>query len=164
MSFWPGVQSALENVLTKATRIPFVWDDEPRKMLNRPFGVLSLGQSLSLGRDHYGYTFKDSDVTLDLYGYRELTINVQVFSRCAIGEHSSRALIEKARLSLANPIYRDELRSAGLIFVENHPVSDLKFAYQNRHESRATFDVVFRLMLHDQHKYRGNEYFDRVGE
>lgn len=80
----------------------------------------------------------------------ELTINVQIFSRQARGEYSARALIERARLCLANPIYRDELRSAGLVFVENHPISDLDFTFQNRAENRSAFDVVFRLVLQEQ--------------
>lgn len=150
MSFWPGLQITLEHVFESATGLPFVWDDEAVKVMQKPYGVLALGQSITVGRDYSRYTFRDSDTSIDIVGYRELTINVQVFSRQARGERSARALIEKARLCLANPVYRDELRSAGLVFVENHPVADLDFTFQNRAENRSAFDVVFRLVLQEE--------------
>lgn len=158
---WPGLQITLEHVFCSATGIAFVWEDEPRKIMQRPFGILSLGQCITIGRDCSRYTFSNSDTSIDLIGHRELSINVQIFSRQSSGEKSSRSLIEKARLSLANPIYRDELRSAGLVFVENHPVTDLNFSFQNRAENRSAFDVVFRLML--QEKIPTNTtYFEHI--
>lgn len=162
MSFsWPALQTALEHVFESATGISFVWSDEPVKVMQKPYGVLSLGQSISVGRDFAQHTFRDSGMTVDMAGHRELTINVQVFSRQARGENSARVLLEKARLSLANPVYRDELRSVGLIFVENHPVTSLDFTFQNRAENRATFDVVFRLVL--QEKIAAKQaYFEAV--
>ena len=87
---------------------------------------------------------------------------MQIFSRQARGDNSARALIEKARLSLANPVYRDELRSAGLVFVETHPVANLNFTFQNRAENRCTFDVVFRLILQEQIATRNIDFFDSV--
>jgi hypothetical protein len=161
MSYWPGLQITLEHVFESATAIPFVWSDEPTKVIQKPYGVLSLGQSITVGRDASRYTFTHSDTTVDIIGHRELIINVQVFSRQARGEGSARFLIEKARLCLANPIYRDELRSAGLIFVETHPVADLDFIFQNRAENRSAFDVVFRLIL--QEKAPSHiKYFDSI--
>ena len=162
MSFWPGLQITLEHVFESATGIPFVWDDEPMKAIPKPYGVLALGQSISIGRDYGRYTFHDSNTTIDLIGHRELTINVQIFSRQARGDNSARALIEKARLSLANPVYRDELRSAGLVFVETHPVANLNFTFQNRAENRCAFDVVFRLVLQEQIATRNIDFFDSV--
>jgi hypothetical protein len=159
---WQLMQTALEGVFSEAINIPFVWDDEPRAMIPRPFGLLSLGQSITIGRDASGYTFRDSDITLDIYGHREVTVTVQVFSRQARGEKSSRALIERARLALANPIYRDELRSVGLVFVENHPIADLNAIFQNRKESRAAFDVVFRVLLHESQPLKHMTHFDAV--
>ena len=161
MSYWPGLQITLENVFRSSTGIPFVWEDEPRKMMRKPYGVLALGQSITIGRDYSSYNFRDSDISIDMVGQRELTINVQVFSRQPKGELSARELIERARFSLANPVYRDELRSAGLIFVENHPISSLNFSFQNRAENRASFDVVFRLLLQDKAPSEA-KYFDDV--
>jgi hypothetical protein len=161
MNQWPGLQITLEHVFKSATNIPFVWSDEPRKMMQKPFGILSLGQCVTVGKDTDYYYFRDGGGSCELVGHREISINVQVFSRKARGESSARVLIEKARLSLANPVYRDELRSAGLVFVENHPVTSLDFTFQNRAENRATFDVVFRVIM--QEKITTNQaHFDAV--
>jgi hypothetical protein len=159
---WNHIQNSLEKVFSEATSIPFVWEEEPRQLITKPFGVLSLGQSITLGQDSHSYKFRDSDITLNLYGQREITITVQIFARQARGERSARALIERARLSLANPAYRDELRQVGLIFVENHPMVDLNFAFDQRHESRTAFDVVFRVVLHEQHTTKQPGFFEQV--
>jgi hypothetical protein len=159
---WSKLQATLVYVFNQATRLPFIWDENPRGLLPKPFGVLSLGQSITLGRDSYSYTFRDSDISLDLYGHRELSITVQIYSRQSNGALSARSLIEKARLALANPDLREELRKVGLIFVENHPVIDLNFSFDQRHESRAAFDVVFRVLLHEQHLTKQPGYFEHI--
>lgn len=158
---WNFMQNTLEGIFSKATDIPFTWDESLRRLPRAPVGVLSLGSSSPVGRDSHRYTFRDSDISLDLYGYRELTINVQIRARLAKNAPSSRILAEKARLALANPIYRDELRSAGLVFVETHPLLNLDFSRSVRKELRSTFDVVFRLML-NEHITQPIDYFDRV--
>ena len=158
---WPFLQITLENIFKSATGIPFVWNEEARKMMRKPFGILSLGQCITIGRDSGYYRFRDGNISCDLVGHRELNINVQVFSRKARGDCSARTLIEKTRLCLANPIYRDELRSAGLVFVENHPVTSLEFSFQNRAENRAAFDVVFRLIMQES-TLANKAYFDAI--
>ncbi len=75
---WGTMQTALERVFSEATDISFAWDDTLKRLPRAPIGVLSLGDSRVVGRDGYRYTFRDSDISLDAYGYRELTINVQI--------------------------------------------------------------------------------------
>jgi hypothetical protein len=105
MSFCPGLQITLEHVFESATGIPFVWSDEPIKVMQKPYGVLALGQSITLGRDSSRYTFSHSDTTIDIIGHRELTINVQV--SCA--PRASRRLLsasigsKRRGYALANP-------------------------------------------------------------
>jgi hypothetical protein len=159
---WDGVLTALESVFSEATGIPFTWDNTTKRIPRAPIGVLSLGQSMTVGRDGHRYTFRDSDITLDMYGYRELTIGIQIRARISKTAPSSRILAEKARLALANPVYRDELRSAGLVFVETHPLLNLDFSRTNRKELRSAFDVVFRLVLQEQKVWTGGGYFDHV--
>lgn len=159
---WDSMQIALERVFSEATGIPFTWDESLKRIPRAPIGVLSLGNSQTVGRDGHRYTFRDSDVTLEVYGYRELTINIQLRARLSKSAPSSRVLAEKARLALANPIYRDELRTAGLVFVETHPLLNLNFSRSVRKELRSSFDVVFRLMLHEQKSSFETGYFDSI--
>jgi hypothetical protein len=162
MSFpWNEMQKALENVFSEATGIPFTWEESLRHLPKAPLGLLSLGASSSVGRDTHRYTFRDSGISLDLYGYRELMINVQIRARLAKAAPSSRILAEKARLSLANPIHRENLRAAGLVFVETHPLLNLDFSRSNRKELRSAFDVVFRLVLNESIS-QSIDFFDRV--
>lgn len=156
------IQASLESVFSKAADIPFTWDESLRRIPRAPIGILSLGQSMTIGRDAHRYTFRDCGIMLDICGYRELTINVQIRARLARTAPSSRALAEKARLALANPAYREELRSAGLVFVETHPILNLDFSRSCRKELRTTFDVVFRLMVHTEEVDRGTGYFESV--
>jgi hypothetical protein len=156
------MQISLERVFSEATDIPFTWDDSISRLPRAPIGVLSLGQSMAVRRDGHRYTFRDSDISLDIYGYRELTVNVQIRARLAKESPSSRMLAEKARLSLANPMYRDELRSAGLVFVETHPLLNLDFSRTNRKELRSTFDVVFRVVLHDSQSSPQTGFFNSI--
>ncbi len=154
------IQKVLKDVFESATGVKFVWNNEPRSLLAKPFGVLSLGNSASVGRDNFSYDFEDK--TLQVYGSRELTINIQIFARDAKGQKSSRELIERARLSLANPIHKESLRKAGLVFLENHSVVDLEFSYDQRHENRSSFDVVFSMCLHELQAIKDINYFDKV--
>lgn len=163
MSFsWDLMQSALERVFSEATGIPFAWEESLRRLPTAPLGVLSLGVSKTVGHDGHRYTFRDSDTTLDVYGYRELTLNVQIRARLSKSAPSSRSLAEKARLALANPMYRDELRSFGLVFVETHPLISIDFSRSIRKELRSSFDVVFRLMVHEQQMANHIGYFESV--
>jgi hypothetical protein len=159
---WDGMQIALEHVFSEATGITFTWEETTKRLPRAPIGILSLGQSMIVGRDGHRYTFRDSEITLDIYGYRELTINVQIRARLSKAAPSSRILAEKARLTLANPVYRDELRSAGLVFVETHPLLNLDFSRTNRKELRSTFDVVFRLVLHEQKSAHDTGFFESI--
>lgn len=163
MSFaWDFALSTIEGVFSKATGIPFSWNESLRRLPKSPFGVLSLADSRSVGRDGHRYTFRDSNISLEIYGYRELTVSVQIRARLAKAAPSSRMVAEKARLSLANPIYRDELRSAGLVFVETHPLVNLDFSRSVRKELRSSFDVVFRLLMQEKQQAEHIGFFDSV--
>lgn len=84
---WNFMQNTLEDVFSKSTGIPFTWDESLRRLPRALVGVLSLGSSSPVGRDGHRYTFRDSDISLDLYGYRELTINIQIRARLAKRRH-----------------------------------------------------------------------------
>lgn len=161
-SSWKFIEAALERVFGEATGIPFTWEDSIKRLPRAPVGVLSLGQSMTVGRDGHRYTFRDSDVSLDVYGYRELTINVQIRACLAKSAPSSRTFKQKARLALANPMYRDELRSAGLVFVETHPLVNIDFSRSVRKELRSSFDVVFGLVVHEHQANVPMDYFDHI--
>lgn len=162
MTDWSAIEQTLAQVFSEASGIPFSWDDASKRLPRAPMGVLSLGQSMTIGRDGYKYTFRDSDVSLDIYGYRELTINIQIRARLAKCSPSSRVLAEKARLALANPTYRKQLKEVGLVVVETHPLINIDFSRSVRKELRSSFDVVFRLVAHEHVSHPSMDFFDKV--
>ena len=91
------MQTLLERVFSDATGIAFAWEDWIRRLPRAPIGVLSLGQSMTVGRDGHRYTFRDSDISVAMYGYRELTVNVQIRARLAKG-HRHREYWRKQRV------------------------------------------------------------------
>lgn len=156
------MQSALERVFGESTGIPFTWDESLRRIPRAPVGILSLSNSRTVGRDGHRYMFHDSDISLSVYGYRELTVSVQIRARLAKTAPSSRMLAEKARLALANPMFRDELRAVGLVFVETHPLINIDFSRSIRKELRSAFDVVFRVVVHEEHSAHETGYFTSI--
>ncbi len=49
-----------------------------------------------------------------------------------------------------------------MVFLETHPLLNLDFARTNRKELCSTFDVVFRLVLHEHRPAHDHEFFDNV--
>ena|SRR3989338_2301272 len=139
---------AVQRHFEQVTGLKFVWENEPREMLLKPFGVLKLGASSVLGSDNI---YDDT-----LVGSREIVLQVQVFSRSFKPTESARFYLEKARTSLAY------FKADNLIFDGAHPIVDLDFVFMNRQESRAGFDAVFRrLELQDLSQYSPG-YFTTV--
>lgn len=158
---WESMRISLENIFSKACAIPFIWEDEIRHVRRAPVGILSLGQSLTVGRDCHRYTFRNSDISLDLVGHREITVSVELHTQRKKDVVSARELAESARLALANPLVRDELSSLGIAFVETHPLITIETDMRSRRELRASFDVVFRIMLHKS-EFKSIDYFESV--
>ena len=139
---------AVQKHFEEITSLKFVWENEPREMLQKPYGVLKLGASSVLGSDNIY-----DDI---LVGSRELVLQVQVFSRSFKPTENARFYLEKARTSLAY------FKAPNLVFDGAHPIVDLDFIFANRQESRAAFDAVFRtLELQDLSQYTSG-YFTQV--
>ena len=139
---------AVQRHLEQITGLKFVWENEPREMLIKPYGLLRLGASSILGSDNIY-----DDI---LVGSRELVLQVQVFSRSFKPTESARFYLEKARTSLAY------FKADNLIFDGAHPIADLDFVFMNRQESRAGFDAVFRMLETQDLSQYSPGYFTQV--
>ena len=159
---WNQIQIALKLFFEQGTGIPFLWSNESQRLLSKPMGIMSLENSTVLGQDMSSYTFRDSAVTLDISGQRELTVNVQVLSRHSDLAQSARAYLEQARLAFKNPACQKILDSAGLVFVESHPINDLDFTFSNRKESRASVDLIFRTLIQYSKAVKDMQPIDKV--
>ncbi|MEI6791273.1 MAG: hypothetical protein WCK42_08845 [Myxococcaceae bacterium] len=138
----------LQKHFERVTGLKFVWENEPREILQKPYGLLKLGASSMLGNDQI---YEDQ-----LVGSREIILQIQVLSRSFKPTENARYYLEKVRTSLAY------FKAPNLIFDEAHPIVDLDFIFANRQESRAGFDAVFRMLeLQDLSQYSPG-YFTQV--
>lgn len=140
------VQRAVRQCFETSTGLPFVWENAAQDALLKPYGVLSFGPSAAPDRDNVYQVNSDDNVTFVIVGAREFTIGVQVCSRSHEPGENARSFLERARTLLRSQHQRDLLSAAGLVWFESHPIVDLDFVFQERHESRAAFDVVFRAL------------------
>src|SRR5262245_47457245 len=105
MTDWAEMQRALKQCFHESTGIHFIWEHESLAMLPKPFGALKIAQSQSIGRDQVAYTFRDSSVTVNVCGFRELTITCQVYTNSQKPGARARDILEAARLMLVHPIH-----------------------------------------------------------
>lgn len=157
-----NIQASLKHFFETSTNIAFMWATVSQRMIQKPFGVLSLQNSAVLGRDMSGYTFGDPGVTIDIAGQREITVNAQVFSRDSDPNRSGRAYLENARLALKIPAYQETLAESGLIFVEAHTINDLDHIASGRKESRASLDLVFRVQLELSQSIKNMQSIEKI--
>ena len=139
---------AIQRHFEQSTGLKFVWENEPREILQKPYGVLKLGTCSMIGRDD----IYDSQ----LVGSREIVIQAQVFSRSFKPTECARFYLEKARTLLRTFKYPD------FVFDEAHPIIDLDLIFDNRQESRAAFDAVFRYSEIADLSHLSPGFFDNV--
>lgn len=159
---WPGIHHALKSCFEQSTGLPFVWENEAHEFLQAPYGVLNIGQSSAPWRDDVYTVFEDVEPITYLIGARDITLTVQVFSRSHLPHENARHYLEKARTALRKPATAKLLKGAGLILLETHPLVELDFSFDQRKESRAAFEVVFRTQEIERDVPSSDGFFDHV--
>jgi hypothetical protein len=156
------VQRAVRHSFERSTGLPFIWQNASNEFIEKPYGLLSFGASASPERDNVYTTDVGGNVTEVIVGAREFTINVQVHSRSHEPEGCARHFLERARTLLRFEQHRQVLAFAGLVLHETHPIVDLDVVFQQRHESRAAFDLVFRALEVEYDPIGIPDFFTRV--
>ena len=142
---WTKIHSALKDCFEKGTGLAFIWENEATEFLPKPYGLLNIAQSSAPWRDDLYIINEAGDYVTYLVGARDINVNIQVFSRSHSPNENARYFLEKARTSLRKPTVEELLKGAGLTLLETHPLVELDFSFDQRKESRAAFDAVFRL-------------------
>jgi hypothetical protein len=124
--------------------------------------VLNVAQSSAPWRDDVYVVNDEGDYVTYLVGARDINVNVQVFSRSHLPTENARNFLEKARTALRKPKFESQLKGAGLALLETHPIVELDFSFDQRRESRAAFDVVFRSQEVERDVPESDGFFDRV--
>lgn len=154
-------QELFKHVFEQAAGISFIWNQEPRKALKRPYGVLTMGASRSIGRDEFYYAWSGAGESA-YAGERELSLNCQIVALANPSSKCARVFIERVRIFLHRADLKAGLRRQGLVFVDSTPVVDLIVSSDLRADSRVSFDTIWRqqesLFLPGVPHY----YFDQV--
>lgn len=159
---WTKIHDALKSCFEKNTGVSFIWENEATEFLEKPYGVLSIAQSSAPWRDDVYIINEDGDYVTYLVGARDINVNIQIFSRSHLPTESARYFLEMARTELRKPGMESFLKNAGLMLLETHPVVDLTFTFDNRKESRAAFDALFRFQEVERDKTGADAFFDHV--
>lgn len=126
--------------------IPVIFSNQNSPRPSTPYVSLLINSFVQIGND-YSPRPTDSTSEIDLAGDREFTLEVQVFG----GSHLQ--ILENLRSSLQKETVLNELRSKGVVFVLQNPITDISAVFDTRFEQRATMDILFRISqtIEDDH-------------
>lgn len=159
---WVKIHNTLKDCFENGTGLPFIWENEATEFLQKPYGVLNIAQSSAPWRDDVYVVNDEDEYVTYLVGARDINVNIQVFSRSHLPTENARHYLEKARTALRKPKVESKLKSSGLTLLETHPLVELDFSFDQRKESRAAFDVVFRLQELECDVPEADGFFDHV--
>jgi hypothetical protein len=112
-------RTGLIALITRLLEIPVQWRGEPQQVIVGASAVIDVLGELGLGGDEITYTEgptsdAPTEVTPTVYGLREATFQITVWSESQPLESSARAHTSRLRTRLRWPSALEELRSLGL--------------------------------------------------
>ena len=159
---WAKIHHALKSCFEKGAGLPFIWENEASEFLPKPYGVLNIAQSSAPWRDDVYVVNDEGEYVTYLVGARDINVNIQVFSRSHLPTENARYYLEKARTAIRVPKVESLLKRAGLTLMETHLMVELDFSFDQRKESRAAFDVIFRIQEIERDIPETDGFFDHV--
>jgi hypothetical protein len=145
---WAEIQQAIYTWANGSTDCATAWADQkrPQDDINsamvtlRPMSVIDEGEAEVRERETSGELYQDSFLS------HLLTVNVQVATKSSAFASHAMNIAQRARNSLRLLDFSAGLDAAGLSVVQAGAVSNISAVAGPGFESRATFDVVFRVM------------------
>ena len=139
------VQSELPAAIETLVGIPCQWRTQPRQMVLGAVATLDVLAPSSLGVDDVSWAnVGDPDLThveATITGYRELTLQVSVWSDKQTLAESARCYLERLRTRLRFPTALETLRGLDLAHVRTEAIVDVDPTEDGRIRSMATMDV-----------------------
>lgn len=138
-------QTALVTWVLDYSGLTAVWANEARPMTDKPFVVLQILRSGEYGNYERKYIYNVGTQKMEptVSQERDLTLNVQVISRNQTANNNALFYLDKLKLSLGLESVQIALSNAGLNLFRRESTIVLDAIFQNRSESRASFDVIF---------------------
>lgn len=147
---WETAQAAIHAWLVDSCGVTFAWAEQPRRTQNsKPSGTVKL---LSGPRViHNDFTTKTWNAETELIdkvasGVREFTINAQVYTDSVTPNEHALNYMARAQSALKLPEFLRRFSDAGVAVVTQEGINNLTAIAGADWESRASMDVVFRVM------------------
>lgn len=146
MSWTAETRTGLVTLLARLLEIPVQFRTTPQVMHAGPSATIDILGEAGIGVDEIVYTEgptpeEPTEVTPTVYGLREATIQVSVWSPSQVLEESARAYIQRLRTRLQWPSADEELRTIGLAIVDIGESIPLDIEQGSRLRSAAALDL-----------------------
>lgn len=167
MIVWADIQTALKTWFEAGTGIKVQWVNQMRIAADYPYATLQILTVGSVGEDELNYDTvivgPDTTTVPTISGIRTFTLSCQVYSRNQGPDKDANYYLEKARVSLRNPVLRDALAAAGIaILGHNSNTFLLDKVNDNRVESRASLDLFMSLAQNVTYSDIDGGYMERA--
>ena len=139
---WAALQTALIAWAESITGLTTYWQEAPRGQAYGPYCTLSvLGGIRAVGRDASKYLGDADDNNERVFGLREITISLRVWSDNAYPDESPVHYLSRAMIHMHRQPRLEELRDAGLGIIASTSLVDETIDADNRRTPIAVLDV-----------------------
>jgi hypothetical protein len=164
---WKPFYAALRDWAALGDELNSYWIHEERPITTKPLVTLQILSSvesqpdvLNLVDEAPGNDTKLLTPVITIE--RDVTVQVKVSSRSQDPEEFALHYAETLRSSLSDPEVVDRLSRAGIEVISHEKIFNLGEVSDQRAESRAVLDVMFRAVFADQAERRGVGFFNRL--
>ena len=153
---WTEIEDAIHASFVSATGMTatkVLWGEQANPQPVRPFATLKImsGPVRLGGVDEVRKSYNPAaplqqEITHEVSGQREITVECQVFSDNVHGANAARAILSKLQTGLFLPTIRYALNTAGLSLMASDSIVDLTAIVATKFQSRANLDLRFNLV------------------
>lgn len=150
---WSTIQDGIKAWFEDSTGLTAYWMNQVRPAYApKAVGVLQIISTAKVDVDAATYDYsatqpENEEMVPSVSGYRLITVSCMVVSRDQNAGQDALEYLELARVSLNRPSLKDALKTAGLaISWTSQAILPRDVLIDNRYESRAVMDVIFRAV------------------
>ena len=169
MADWAAIETGLESWFESVTGLRLEWrnDAGAGRLLPK---AKAFGQIISVvqeGGNELVYDFDSgepagADMIPTVFGKRLVTVQFMVHSRSQKPSDDARFHLEKARNAIRKPSAQKILEDAGIAHVSEGALVILDTVFDKRWESRASFDIIVRVLDVVTYTTEGTSFIDKT--
>jgi hypothetical protein len=165
---WEDIENYIHSALVLATGFgtdQVIWKHQNYNAPETNYATISLGDVISIGQDITVSTTNTSrpqgqEIEQSVFGFREVPLEIEVFSDAVTGSSGARAVLERARTSLRLPSIKYGLRKGGIAPFDIGTVGFIPEIYNAGFRGRAVCTVRCYVVMPRVVEYCG--YISRI--